>query len=250
MLGKAIQQAWRIHLCGTEPVCGTGASLQGESKGSVGAWKVRGPAGGLNMDAPIFDPHLWIGLPATGFKLPAHVLTEPRLQVRQMHEVIGLADAHDLAAKIKAGPRNQEMQVGMKLHALVPGMQYGGKPADVRPQSLGGSKLLGQRMRARGKEHVVGLLGERAEEAPAQFVWERKGDQEVGRAHEFAQLAVDPRGGGLASALRAGFVIAGMECEVDLAASFARKAAPAQCRGAAMSDRPDGAPWLLGERRV
>jgi hypothetical protein len=32
-------------------------------------------AGGLDMDAPIFDPHLWISLPATGFKVPAHVLT-------------------------------------------------------------------------------------------------------------------------------------------------------------------------------
>ena len=121
----------------------------------------------------------------------------------------------------------------------------GGKAADVRPQSLGGSKFLGQRLRTRSKEHVVGLFGERAEEAPAQFAWEREGDQEVGRAHEFAQPAVDPTGGGLASALRAGFVIAGMECEVDLAASFAREAAPAQCRGAAMSDRPDGAPVLL-----
>jgi hypothetical protein len=67
-------------------------------------------------------------------------------------QVIGLADAHNLAANVKAGPRNQEMQVRMKLHALVPGMEYGGKPADVRPQSLGGSKLLGQRLRARGKE--------------------------------------------------------------------------------------------------
>ena len=47
-------------------------------------------AGGLDKDAPIFDPHLWIGVPATGFKLSAHVLTERRLQVRQRHEVIGL----------------------------------------------------------------------------------------------------------------------------------------------------------------
>ena len=99
-------------------------------------------------------------------------------------------------------------------------------------------------------KHVVGLFGERAEEAPAQLAWEREGDQEVGRAHEFAQLTVDPTSGGLASALRTGFVIAGMECEVDLAASFTRKAAPAQRRGAAMSDRPDGAPLLLGERRI
>jgi hypothetical protein len=42
-------------------------------------------------------------VPATGFKLSAHVLTERRLQVRQTHEVIGLADAHNLAANIKAG---------------------------------------------------------------------------------------------------------------------------------------------------
>jgi hypothetical protein len=142
-----------------------------------------------------------------------------------------LADTHNPAANIKADPRDQEMQVGMKLHALVPSMEYGGKAADVRPQSLGGSKFLGQRLRTRSKEHVVGLFGERAEEAPAQLVWECEGDQEVGRAHEFAQLAVDPTGGGLASAVRAGFVIAGMECEVDLAASFAREAGPARCRG-------------------
>ena len=142
------------------------------------------------------------------------------------------------------------MEVRIKLHALVPGMEYGGKPADVRPQSLGGSKFLGERLRTRSKEHVLGLFGQRAEEAPAQLAWKRKSDQEAGCARQFAQLAVDPTGGGLASALRAGFVIAGMECEVDLAASFAHKAAPAQCRGAAMSDRPDGAPLLLGERRI
>ena len=98
------------------------------------------------------------------------------------------------------------MQVRMKLHALVPGMEYGGKSADVRPQSLGDSKFLGERLRTRGKEHVVGLFGQRAEEAPAQFAWERKSGQEAGCAHQFAQLAVDPTGGGLAwhrSAVRA-----------------------------------------------
>jgi hypothetical protein len=94
---------------------------------------------------------------------------ERRLQVRQRHEVIGLADAHNLVANVKACPRNQEMQVRMKLHALVPGMEHGGKPADVGPQSLGGGKFFGQRLGARGKEHVVGLFGERTEEAPAQF---------------------------------------------------------------------------------
>ena len=61
--------------------------------------------GRLDMDARSFEPHRWIGLPATDFKLPAHVLTEPRLQVRQMHAVIGLADAHNLAMNINVGPR-------------------------------------------------------------------------------------------------------------------------------------------------
>jgi hypothetical protein len=46
MLGGAIQQAWRIHLCWTEPVCGTGASLQGEVRGAL----VRGKCAGLGME--------------------------------------------------------------------------------------------------------------------------------------------------------------------------------------------------------
>lgn len=50
--------------------------------------------GRLDMDAPIFNPHLWIGVSPTGFKLSARLLTERGLQVRQMHEVIGLADTH------------------------------------------------------------------------------------------------------------------------------------------------------------
>jgi len=50
--------------------------------------------------------------------------------------------------------------------------------------------------------------------------------------------------GGHGTALRAGFVIAGVIGEMNFVAGFANKGAPAQSRGAAMSDRPDGAALL------
>ena len=51
------------------------------------------------------------------------------------------------------------------------------------------------------------------------------------------------------TALRAGFVVAGMVGEVDMATLFAGKGTPAQCRCAAASDRPDGAMLMRRERR-
>jgi len=51
------------------------------------------------------------------------------------------------------------------------------------------------------------------------------------------------------AALRTGFVIAGVKGKMDMPAIFAGKGTPAQCRGAAMSDGPDGAMLLRGKRR-
>ena len=51
------------------------------------------------------------------------------------------------------------------------------------------------------------------------------------------------------AALRAGFVVAGMVGEVDMATLLAGKGSPAQCRRTAASDRPDGAMLLRRERR-
>ena len=53
----------------------------------------------------------------------------------------------------------------------------------------------------------------------------------------------------MCAALGAGFVIAGVIGKMKMPALFAGKGTPAQCRSAAMSDRPDGALLLSRERR-
>jgi hypothetical protein len=59
---------------------------------------------------------------------------------------------------------------------------------------------------------------------------------------EFAQLALDPSGGGGSAALRTGLVIAGMPREEDLLGMIgARKGPTAQSRRTAMGDGPEGA---------
>jgi len=90
----------------------------------------------------------------------------------------------------------------------------------------------------------------RSEELAAQLGGQREGDQEIGRAHQFGHFAGDPARGRLAAALRAGLVIAGVPGEVNAPAAFVftGKSVPAQSRGAAMGDGPDGAA-LVGRKR-
>ena len=72
------------------------------------------------------------------------------------------------------------MNVGMELQALVPGMEHGGKAAGGGAQAFILGKFLRQRGLHGGEEQIVGLLGERSKEAPAQLGRQSEGNQEVG----------------------------------------------------------------------
>jgi hypothetical protein len=135
----------------------------------------------------------------------------------------------------------------MKPQTLVPGVQHGGKAVDLGTQCLVGGELFRERPGEGAKEQVVGLLGVRPEETLPQLGGQGEGDQEVRRINEFSQLALHPPGGGAFSALRTGFVVARMVGEVNPSAGFTFKNPPAQGRGAAMGNRPDGA--TLGRRK-
>ena len=75
---------------------------------------------------------------------------------------------------------------------------------------------------------------------------ESEGDQEVGRVDQFMNSAGHPAARGQGAALWAGFVVAGMIGEMDMAAGVANKGPPTQSRSAAMGDGPDGA-MLMSE---
>ena len=89
----------------------------------------------------------------------------------------------------------------------------------------------------------------RSKEALPQLGRQREGDQEIGSLDELAQLTLDPAGGGGAAALRTGLVIAGVPGEMDPAAIPTTKGPPAQSRGPAMSDGPQGATLRRRKRR-
>ena len=132
----------------------------------------------------------------------------------------------------------------MELQALIPGMKGGSEAADGGEQSFVVGQFFGQGGRDGAEEQIIGLFGKGAEEAPPQFGWEGKGDQEVGGLNQFTQFALDPAVCGQRAALGTGFVVAGVIGEMDLVAGFADKGASAQGRSAAMSDGPDGAALL------
>lgn len=207
-------------------------------------------AGRLNMHAPIFGPDLGIDLPAFLIQQTAEVLPEGRLQVRQMEQAIGFLHTHELAVSIQPGAGNHAVDVRMASHALVPGMQSGGEAVDVGAEFFGGGELFAQRPGDGGKEHVVSLLGQGTKEATAQLGGNSKGDQEIRSIDQLAQFALNPALGGARSALGTGFVIAGMISEVKSSAWFAIKDAPAQLRGAAMGDGPNGAALGFGKGRL
>ena len=205
-------------------------------------------ARGLNVHAPILAPDRGVHLPAVDPEEVTQVLTEGGLKVRQVDEEVGLFDADQTAAVIEPGAGNQTMDVGMKTHLLVPGVEHGGKAVDGGPQSFCGGQLLGESAGDGGEEQVEGLFGEGPEEAAAQLGRQGEGDQEIGSLDELGQFALDPANRGGAAALRAGLVIAGMPGEMDLAAVRTTKGPPAQGRSAAMSDGSQGAA-LLGRKR-
>ncbi len=157
--------------------------------------------------------------------------------------------ADELSLRVQPGPRDQAVDVGVEKQALVPGVQDGGEAVEVGVQALLGGELLGQRAGHGAKEQIESLLGLRAQEALAQLGREGEADQEAGRVDPFGQLALNPVVRGLTTALRAGLVIAGVPGEVDVAALLAGKGLPAQSRGAAMGDGPEGATLVRGQRR-
>lgn len=61
-------------------------------------------------------------------------------------------------------------------------------------------------------------------------------------------MFIDPVGGGAAAALRASLMIATVPGEMDVAAGSAVKGPPAQGRGAAMGDGPDGTTLMSRQR--
>lgn len=139
------------------------------------------------------------------------------------------------------------MEVRMKPQLLVPGVQHHGEPADRGLQSLGRGQLLRQGAGGGLEEQIVGLPGKRTEEAGAQLGRQGEGDQEVGRLDELLALAPDPLGGGRPSALGAGLVIAGVPGEMNLPALRTGKGPPAQGRGPALGDGPEGAALVRRE---
>ena len=105
-------------------------------------------------------------------------------------------------------------------------------------------QFFSQGARDGGEEQVIGFFGKGAKEATAQLGRKSEGDQEVGRVDQFVKFACTQRRVASGAALRTGFVVAGVIGEMNLIAGLANKGAPAQGRGAAMSDGPDGAALL------
>ena len=177
------------------------------------------------------------------------MLAEGRLQVRQIEQEVRFSGGDKLVVLIQTGAGDQAVNVRVKLQPLCPGMQHGHKSIGVGAQGFVGGELLAQGAGNGGEEQVESLLGARPEKTGAQLSREGEGDQEIGRIDEFAQLSLCPAVRAEGTALGAGFVVAGVIGKVNVAALFAAKGTPAQCRGAAAGDRPDGAVLLRGERR-
>ena len=175
------------------------------------------------MHAPVLAPDLGIDRPIVLLEQAVEVLAEGRLQVRQIQEELRVFDAHELVALVQAGARHQAVEVRMELQLLGPGMQDGDEAVDLRAQGFVGGELFAQGTGGGGEEQVIGLLGARAEEAGAQFRRQGEGDQEVGGIDELAQFALDPAVCAQGAALRAGFVVAGVVGEMNVAALLCRQ---------------------------
>ena len=80
-------------------------------------------------------------MPVVGFEELAQVLPKGALQMWQVDKEIRFLDAHQPAALIQSRAGNQTMNVRMKSHLLVPGVQHGSKAVDARAQSFVGGQL-------------------------------------------------------------------------------------------------------------
>src|SRR5262245_24798120 len=160
-----------------------------------------------------------------------------------------ILDPDQPAPRIQSSTGNQAMNMWMKSHLLVPGMEHGGKAIDLGPESFVGGQLFGKCSRDCREEQVIGLPGVRTKERAAQLGGQGEGDQEIRSVDEFGQFALHPAAGGSGATLRAGLVIAGMPGEADLVAILTDKGPPAQGRSAAMSDGPKGAALRGAKRR-
>jgi len=168
--------------------------------------------------------------------------------VGQKDQEIGLRHAHELALGVEPGAGDQAVNMRMELQALIPGVQDGGEAVDVGSQAFVGGQLLGEGSGDSGEEQVERLLGPGAEELSAQLGRQGEGDQEIRDVDPLGQFALNPLARGISTALRTGFVIAGVEGKVSFAAGLTDKGASAQSRSAAMSDGPKGAA-LVGRKR-
>ena len=178
------------------------------------------------------------------------MLAEGRLQVGQVEKERWFFDAHELVLLVETGPGHQTVKVRVELQFLSPGMQDGDETIYHRTQGFVSGEFFAQGPGGGGEEQVIGQLVTRAEETGAQLRRQSKGDQEVRCIDQLCQFTLDPAVCAQGAALRAGFVVAGVVGEMDVVALFAGKGTPAQCRGAAMGDRPEGATLLSRERRT
>lgn len=195
----------------------------------------------LNVYAPVLVPDDGIDLPVVLFQQLIKVLAEGGSQMFEENQVFGIFHAHQLTSRIQAHARYETMDVRMKSQLLVPGVEHGGEAVNGGAQAFVGRKLFAERTRHGGEKDVVSLLCMQSEKGTAQFRGQREGDEEVRGVDEFALFALNPLGVVSAAAERAGLVIAGMKSKVLASARLAIKESPAQRRGAAMSDGPEGA---------
>ena len=204
---------------------------------------------GLNVHSPVFAPDLRIHRPLVFLEQTVEVLAEGCLEVRQVQQELRLSDAHEPALLIETGTGHQTVDVGMELQLLSPGVQDGDKTVDGSAQRFVRCQFFAQRTGGSLEEQFIGLLLPHTQEAAAQLGGQSKSDQEIRRIDSLGQFTLDPPMGGLCPALGAGFVVARVVSKLKVPALFTGKGTPAQCRSAAMSDRPDGAMLLRRERR-
>lgn len=199
-------------------------------------------AAGLDVHAPVLGPDRGIGLPAEGLESRAEVVAEAPLQRRERGEEVRVPDPDKVPLGVESSAGDEEVDVGMEMEALVPGVEDRGEAVGSGPGSLLRGEGLAQGAGAGGKEEVESLLRLRSEEESSQFLRVGEGDEEVGSVESAVELLGDPGGGGGGSALGTGAVVAAVVGKTARAASAAGMEVPAHGRGAATGDGPDGAP--------
>lgn len=206
--------------------------------------------GGPDVDAPGLSPDGGIDLPIFGIEFESEMVPEGRLQKGKVNQIVSLANRDDLAIAIESGPWYQEMNVGMKLHLLAPGVEDGEESADRGIKALSGGEFLSQGGRRRSEKDIVELLGKGTKEAGTKFLGESECDHEIGRVDLFEQSALDPSGGGGFATTGTALMVAAMESEVMTTTTWAGITSPSHGRGSAMGDGPNGATLYPRKRRV